>query len=62
MDLRKGNMAKYTTFCGGINGDVASKSKKKKSFNILLTEYIYKRSVERSGTSVLYIGCVVPKG
>jgi hypothetical protein len=39
MDLRKGNIAKYTTFCGGINGDVASKTKKK-SFNILLTEYI----------------------
>jgi len=41
MNLKKGNIVKYTTFCRGINGDGASKSKK--SFNILLTKY--KRSV-----------------
>ena len=47
----------------------------KKSFNILLTIYVYiyiyvcvcvcvcvKRSVERSVTTVLYIGCMAPKG
>ena len=32
----------------------------KKSFSIVLTKYT-KRSVERSGTSVLYIGFIVPK-
>jgi len=37
---KKGNIVKYTTFCTGINGDGASKSKKKKKFNILLTKYI----------------------
>ena len=28
MNLKKGNIVKYTTFCRGINGDGASKSKK----------------------------------
>jgi len=51
---------KYTTFCRGINGDGASKSKKLIQY---IVDYIYKkRSVERSGTSVLYIGCIVPEG
>ena len=31
MDRKKGNTMKYMTFCGGINGDCASKSKKKKN-------------------------------
>jgi len=38
MNLKKGNIVKYTTFCRGINGDGVSKFKK--SFNILLTKYI----------------------
>jgi len=38
MGLKKGNIAKYTTFCTEINGDGAIKSKK--SFNIFLTKYI----------------------
>ena len=38
MNLKNGIIVKYTTFCGVINGDVASMSKKK-SFNILLTKY-----------------------
>ena len=29
MNLKEGNIVKYTTFCRGINGDGASKSKKK---------------------------------
>jgi len=37
MNLKKGDIVKYTTFCRGINGDGASKSKK--SFNIVLTKY-----------------------
>jgi len=36
---KKGNIVKYTAFYRGINGDGASKSKKK-SHNILLTKYI----------------------
>ena len=52
---------KYMTFCGGINGDCASKSKINNSF-YLLTKYIKKPSLEISGTTVLYIGCLVPKG
>jgi len=28
MNLKKGNIVKYTTFCRGINGDGASKYKK----------------------------------
>ena len=28
MNLKKGNIVKYTTLCRGINGDCASKSKK----------------------------------
>jgi len=28
MNLKKGNILKYTTFCTGISGDGASKSKK----------------------------------
>ena len=27
MNQKKGNIMKYMTFCGGINGDCASKSK-----------------------------------
>ena len=29
MNQKKGNIMKHMTFCGGINGDCASKSKKK---------------------------------
>jgi hypothetical protein len=57
---KKGNIMKYMTFCGGIEGDCASKSKKK---IIIFVDQIYKKhSLESSGTSVLYIGCLVPKG
>jgi len=31
MNLKKGNIVKYTTLCRGINGDGASKSKKTNS-------------------------------
>ena len=58
---KKGNIVKYTTFCTGIDGDGASKSKKK--FKILLANYI--RSVlwrEAVRLSYIYIGCMVPKG
>ena len=50
---------KHMTFCGGINGDGASKYKK--SLNIFV-DYIHKKhSLESSGTPVLYIGCMMPK-
>jgi hypothetical protein len=57
---KKGNIVKYTIFCRGINGDGSSKSK-----NIIqyIVDLLYKkRSVERNGAIVLYIGCMVPKG
>jgi len=60
MDLTKGNVVKYTAFCTGINGHGASKSKKIIQY---IVDQIYKKSsVERSGTTVLYRGCMVPKG
>jgi len=56
---KKGNIRKYTTFCGGINEGDERKSKKM----IIFVDYIYKKStVGRSGPSVLYIGCMVPNG
>ena len=51
MDLKNGNIVKYTTFCRGINGDGASKSKKITQYTV---DCIYKkRSVDRSGATVL---------
>ena len=61
MSLKKGNIVKYTTFCGGINGDGASKSKKK-IIQYIVDSIYTKPSVEGSGTTVLHIGCMVPKG
>jgi len=34
----KGNIMKYMTFCGGINGDGASKCKKKKKSLIIFVD------------------------
>jgi hypothetical protein len=49
---KKNNIRKYTTFCGGINENDERKFKKGiKYINRIL-----------SGTSVLYIGHMVPKG
>ena len=39
MNLKNDKVLKYTTFCRGTNGDAASKSKNKKSLNILLAKY-----------------------
>jgi hypothetical protein len=44
---------KYTTFCGGINGDGARKSQKKYSI-YLLTKYI-KRVLWRAAVCLSYI-------
>jgi len=52
---------KYMTFCGGINGDCASKYKINSKF--LFVDQIHKKpSLESNGMTVLYIGCLVPKG
>jgi len=62
MGLKEGNIVKYRTFCTGINGDGANKSKKN-SLNIFLTKYI--RSVlwrESVRLSYIYLGRMVPKG
>jgi len=49
------------TFCGGINEDGERKSKKIMKYICWLNIY-KKRTLGSSGTSVLYIGCMVPKG
>jgi hypothetical protein len=50
----------YTTFCGGINGDCAAGIKK--SLDVFVEQIYKKRSLESSGSPVLYIVCMVPKG
>ena len=57
---KKGNIMKYTTFYGGINEDGARKSKKK--LNIFVDWIYNKRTLWSSGTPVLYIWSMVPKG
>jgi len=58
---QNGNIMKYMTFCGGINGDCASKYKINSKF--LFVDQIHKKpSLESNGMTVLYIGCLVPKG
>ena len=51
---------KYTTFYGGINEDGARKPEKNNQIYLLI-KYIKKRTLGSVGTSVLYIGCMVPK-
>jgi hypothetical protein len=51
---------KYTTFYEGINGNGARKSNK--LLNIFVDNIYKKRNLASSGTPVLYIGCMVPKG
>jgi hypothetical protein len=46
---------KYMTFCGGINGDCAA-SLKDFDLNIFVDFLV------KSGTPVLNIRCIVPKG
>jgi len=58
---KKGNIGKYTTFCGGINEDGERKSKKIIKYICWLN--IYKKCIlGSSGTSVLYIGCMAHEG
>ena len=52
MSQKKSNIMKYMTFCGGIKGDCASKSKKKKLY--LFTKYI-KRILWRVAVRLSYI-------
>jgi len=51
---------KYITFCGGIKGGCASKSKK--IINYICWLNIQKAFSGEYCTSVLHIGCLVPKG
>ena len=59
--MKKDNIRKYTTFYGGINEDGETKSKKIIKCICCLNIY-KKRTLGSSGTSVLYTGCMVPKG
>ena len=59
-DPRRVALGNNTTFCWGINEDNERKSKKNNKM-YLLTKYIKRVLWARSGTSVLYIGCRVPK-
>ena len=58
---QKSNFKQYMTFSEGINGDCASKYKKK-SINIFVDMRYKNQSLESSSTYVLYIGYMVPKG
>jgi len=58
---KKGSIMKYSTFCRGINWDCAACLKKYNEIYLLI-KYIKKRSLESSGTPVLYGECMVPKG
>jgi hypothetical protein len=47
---------KYTTLCGGINGDCASLNKY--NYIYLLIKYLKKRSLESSGTPACLSVCL----